>query len=155
MKNEITPDQQKQIADILDQAEANGLLGQAMSSELSADEQERFLQIMQDRIDQLYTEITVGQGYADLGVNDLKKKLSKGFCQKFCDGTQLKENYRSILELGGDKERELMKDVMCVFIMLVPLSPPNAACFIALYMTLYIMRIQLDKRCAKLCQSDN
>jgi hypothetical protein len=151
MNNEITPEQQKQIADILDKAEADGLLEQAMSTKLSADEQERFMQIMQDRMDQLYAEAATKQGYADLGVSDLKKKLSKDFCEKFCDGTQLNEKYRLKLELGSSEERELVKDVMQVFVLiLVPLYP-NVAYLIALYMTLYIVRVQLDKRCAKLC----
>jgi len=146
----MTTDQK--IADTLDKAEADGLLEQATSTKLSADEQERFMQIMQDRVDQLCAEATTKQAYAELGVDDLPKRLSESFCEKFCDGTQLKEKYRLKLELGTSEERELVKDVMQVFvIILVPLYP-NVAYLIALYMTLYIIRVRLDKRCAKLCQ---
>jgi hypothetical protein len=149
MNNEMTIEQQ--ITDILAQAEAEGLLDQATSTTLSADEQDRFMQIMWEKGEQLYAD-AIQQAPAHLGAtsfDDLMKKLSDGFCKKFCEGSQLKEKYRQMLTLGSSEERELIKDVMQIFVTILIPWYPNIAFLLSLYMALYFVRVRLDKQCAK------
>lgn len=157
MNNEITPEQEKQIAELIEQAVAQELLEQATNPSLSDDMQQRFAQDMLRRMDNLYAQATAEQGIRHLAPSkdpdELRKTLSERFCDTFCDEQgQLHEKYHQMLELGGDRHRELLKDVLYVFVtFLIPMYP-NTAYLMSLYMVLYIFRIRMDKWCAKRCQ---
>lgn len=131
---------------------------QATSPTLSADAQQRFTQAMLRRIDDLYAEAILKQGVRHLGsdnAEDLRKTLSERLCETFCnEQRQLHEKYHLALELGGDHQRELIKDIFYVFVtMLIPLYPETAY-LMSLYMVLYVIRIRMDNWCSKRCQKN-
>ncbi|EDN66343.1 hypothetical protein BGP_0478 [Beggiatoa sp. PS] len=155
MNHELTIEQQEQIAKLVDQAREGGLLDQAISSELSPEEQKKFQQIMLDRVNKLLAETDKEQQWftylSGKETDDFEKRFTKFLCEQLCDTQgQLKKEYQELL-LNGQHEKFITTGIsLTVFIC----EPSLMGYDIALFMMLYFIREGVDQLCSDYNKAD-
>jgi len=131
-----------------DEAIAEGLVAQAASTELPEESKTELKRIIEDRLSNEIKQAEIDAGitrdYTHLGAEDFLKKQGKKIRELLCDGQgHLKNKYRKWTTLGEGDVREMFIALSCDILDILPITVPA----IALYLSLYLIRVGLEKYC--------